>query len=523
MRTKKLFALLLAAMMLLSVAPAIVFAVDLPTVPSVELSDGDGVITLRRGYVGFPEDKNVGQYEILYSADQTNWMVAGYMSRDRDSRLISIREPVEGQFVAGTTYYFAVRAVAFETMGGEKGPMSPVASIKYTNSAGEKRAEWEAVMAGYNTPTKETGTKYDKVKLVKGEKVTWDNGLYTLTVQVTAVNAKKATLSVTMKNKTGATFECFYINWKGLHAGLSADVHEGTKTFDVDLTKMSDGANYFQFSVTGYGNPVAQYSSVAKGNEYNDYADKLIYLGRKHTLYFQKAPNATNLSFYRDGLKLSNKAITFGTAYKSSSKAVKSGGSIVYYKAAGDKKWSKKSFAAGKTLTLSKLKANTEYSIRTINFVKSVSAADGKMLVTSKSGYSNTVKLRTGLATAPEIKSIKVSSKVVTIHHDAELWYNGAKWVYKEAYDSKQTNFTATVTLKSIPKGMKALQCSGLGAIGTQIVDVKKKSATFTFTGTAAASAKGKAINLTFLSYTNKVDNSWYAGTSPSVKKSVTL
>ena len=79
------------------------------------------------------------------------------------------------------------------------------------------------------------------------------------------------------------------------------------------------------------------------------------------------------------------------------------------------------------------------------------------------------------------------------------------------------------MTLKSIPKGMKALQCAGLGDIHTQIVDVKKKSATFTFTGTAAASAKGKDINLSFLSYTNKFDNGWYAGTSPSVKKSVTL
>ncbi len=93
MKTNKTLALVLAVLMLFSVAPVTVLAVDLPTVPSVELSDGDGVITLKRGYVGFPEDKNVGQYEILYSTDQTNWKVADYMSRDRDSRLISIRKP----------------------------------------------------------------------------------------------------------------------------------------------------------------------------------------------------------------------------------------------------------------------------------------------------------------------------------------------------------------------------------------------------------------------------------------------
>ena len=522
MKTQKILALVLAVLMLLSCAPVFVFAANLPTPQNVQVSGGDDNIEVSWDAItDFNARRDLYYFNVLYSTDKTNWQLAA--KPPRDSALTGVSEPLEGSFVPGTTYYFAMQCVGWN---GELGPISaPSAGIKFTSSKGELLADWNKAVAGYKSKTTEKGTNYDKVHLVKDEKIVWDNGLYTLTVLVTAVTKTKVTLKITMKSKTGINYGCDpYGGVRKVNDGgpILPTVINGTKTVTIDLSELADGANYLGFSIRSYGTPTG-YSSVAPVDEYNEYSDKLSHPNRQHMMYFQKAPEAAALGVIGENLKITSSSISFGSAYKSAAKNVKSSGSILYYKAAGDKKWSKKTIAAGKTLSVSKLKPNTQYSIRTVNYVKSPSVKDKNTLITSKSGYSNTLKLRTGIGTAPDIKSIKVSSKVVTVHHNAEWWYNGAKWIYKEAYDSKQTNFTVTVTLKNVPSGMKALQCSGLGALNTQIRDVKKNSTTFTFTGTAGGSDKGKNINLTFLSYTNKFQGDWYAGTSPSVKKSVKL
>ncbi len=516
MKTRKLFALLLALLMLLSVAPVGVLAANLPTVQNVRVSGGDESITVEWDPItDFNARKDLKAFHVLYSTDKVNWQQAG--SSPRDSAMCVVREPDEGSLAAGKTYYFAVQTVSWND---ELGPVSaPSAPVKYTNSTAALRAEWEAVMAGYKAPTKETGTKYDKVKLLKGEKVVWDNGLYTLTVAVTAVSAAKATLSVTLKNKTGAAFECFYINWKGQSAGMGTDLHEGTKTYTVDLTKLSDGANYFQFSMTGYGNPVAKYSSVARGSEYSDYGEKMIYLGRKHTLYFQKAPNAGKIA--ANEVSATSSAITVGKGYKTVSKDAKGSGTIVYYRVDGAKKFAKKTFAAGKALKLPKLKANTLYEIKAINYVKAVSAADNKTVVTSKSGYSNRIWVRTGVAAAPEIQSIKVSGAKVGKIHVNGYWESDGDW--HPAYDVTVTTYKITVTLKSAPKGMQGIKVTGADRNGYPTW-VKGTGKTFTINANAKGSARGKSVNIGIATFTNQFgSDSGYSGYSPVTKKAVTI
>ena len=521
MKTRKLFALVLALLMLLSCTTLLAGAANLPTPQNVQVSGGNEKIEIKWDPIDdFNARKDLYYFRVLYSTDKTNWQLAG--TSPRDSAMDVVSEPREGAFVPGTTYYFAVQAVSWYE---EFGPISaPSAAIKFTSTSGEKRAEWDALLAGFKSRTTEKGTKYDKVNLVKGEKLVWNNGLYTLTVQVASVSTTKATLKVTMKNKIQPYFCCSYVGWDGVGgktAGASLDARNSTANLTVNFSDLIDGANYLKFCVTTYGSPISQYRDVAPSAEYNEYSNDMLYLNRAHYLYFQKAPAAASLTFRGENLKVTSNAISFGAAFKSSSPVSKGSGTILYYKAADAKKWSKKTFAAGKELKITKLQPNTQYSLRTVNYVKSVSAADGKTVVTSKSGYSNTLKIITGLSAAPEIKSVKVTSKVVTVHHDEQWWYNGVKWIHKDAYDSTQTNFTVTVTLKSVPKGMKALQCAGLGDINAQIRT--SKNATFTFTGTRGGNAKGKSISLSFLSYTNKLDNDWFAGSSPSVKKSVTL
>ena len=526
MKTNKVLAFILAVLMLLSAVPFAVYAEDVPAVTNLRINKDengvcDGAFELLWTMLDDMSRMKVSGAKVMYSTDQTNWKLA-YETSDRYASNAYIKSFEDGgQPASGTTYYFYACYIG---KNGTDGPKSSVVSAKYSNSAADLRADWDAVVAGYKSKTTETGTKYNKVNFVKGEKIVWDNGLYTLTVLVSAISKNTATLNISMKNKTGATYECHYIDWKGAtnaSGGMGISVHEGTLKVNLDLSKLDDGANYLSFAVTAWGNPISKYSSVAPAGEFREYSENLLYIGRKHTLYLQKAPDTPYITFIGENPKVTSTALSFGSAYKSRSESVKSSGTILYYKASNAKKWSKKAFAAGKPLKLTKLQPNTEYSLRTVNFVKSISAADNKTVITSTSGYSNILKVRTGIATAPDIKSIKVASKVVKIHHNAEWWYNGVKWIYKEAYDSIQTNYTVTVTLKSAAKGMVALQCSGLGALKTEITD--GKGTTFKFTGNKAGNAKGKSITLSFLSYTNKINNSVYVGTSPSVKKSVKL
>lgn len=518
MKTKQLFALLLSLLMLLSVAP-LTFAANLPTAQNVRVSGGEEAITVQWDPINdFNARKDLKSFHVLYSTDQVNWKLADYSPRD--SSMSVVREPEEGSFVAGTTYYFAVQTVSWSD---ELGPISaPSAGIKYTNPTAALRAEWEAVMAAYKTPTKETGTKYDKVKLVKGEKVVFDNGLYTFTVAVTAVSAEQATLNVSMKNKTGCTFECTFLSWNGvggMSSGESVDLHEGSKTLKVDLKNLKDGANYFQFSISGYGNPVAKYSSVAQGGEYNEYADKLIYLGRKHSVCFQKAPNAGKID--RFDVSANSSSITVGKAYKSTSDGAKGSGTIVYYRVDGTKKFSTKKFAAGKALKLTKLKANTLYEIKAVDFVKGVSAADNKTLVTSKSGFSNRIWIRTAVATAPEIQSIKVSGAKVGKIHVNGYWESDGDW--HPAYDVTLTTYKITVTLKSAPKGISGIKVTGADRNGYPTW-IKGTGKTFTITATASGNAKGKSVNLGICTFTNQFgSDSGYSGYSPAVKRAITI
>ena len=466
----------------------------------------------------FNARRDLASFRVLYSTDKTNWQLAG--TSPRDSAMDVVSEPKEGKFVPGTTYYFAVQSVSWS---GEYGPISaPSVGIKYTSTSGELRAEWEKVMKGYAVKTTETGTKYDKVKLVKGEKVVFDNGLYTLTVTVSAVSAEAASLNVAMKNKTKCTCECTFVSWDavgGTSSGESVSIHEGSKTVKVNLKDLKDGANYFTFSVSGYGNPVAQFSQVTQGNEYNEYADKLIYLGRKHTVYFQKAPNAGKIDAH--DVAATKNTITIGKGYQTATKGAKGSGTIVYYRVDGTKKFSKKTFAAGKALKLTKLKANTLYEIKAINYVKAVSAADNQTVVTSKSGYSNRIWIRTAVAAAPEIQSVKVSNTKVGKIHVNGYWESDGDW--HPAYDVTVTTYTLTVTLKSVPKGVQGIKVTGVDRNGYPHW-IKGTGKTFTINANAKGNARGKTVNIGVSTFTNQFGNdSGYSGYSPSVKKSITL
>ena len=135
MKTRKLFALALAVLMLLSCAPVFVFETVLPTVQNVQITTGEGVIGVKWDVPQFPANKDILGYNILYSTNKTNWLLAGTVTGDSGAR--DLHEPEEGAFVHGTTYYICVQPYDWNH---NEGLLSAPVTVKYTNPTGLKRA-----------------------------------------------------------------------------------------------------------------------------------------------------------------------------------------------------------------------------------------------------------------------------------------------------------------------------------------------------------------------------------------------
>ncbi len=379
--------------------------------------------------------------------------------------------------------------------------------------------DWDVLKAGLdNFTVRETGTNYDKAHPLPGSAVTFDTPLYTLTVKVTAIDQRgQATVQTVMKQKTGA--ELFYVSYMAVsyrdgENGDFVSAKNGTSTNTADLTRIGDGVCYFRFTVrsdVGY-----QFNNQP---DYSKYRDRINEFEEKHTYYFQNVPN---ILLSGNSVSATARAITVGKAYKSASSGVTASGSILYYKASGTKKWSSKTFSGGKSMTVKKLKANTVYQFKAVNFVKSLSPDDGKTVLTTKSDVSKVFKVRTGFAAAPELSSVRVSgAKTRTVHVDG-YWESDGDW--HPAYDYTVTDYKLTVTLKSAPKGMQGIKVTGAHSSGLPLW-IKGTGKTFTISASASGNAVGKTVKLGICTYANKfgADSGHCSGYSPAAKKNITV
>ena len=519
MKTKKILALALALILTLSTA-AFAFAAGVPTVTGIYCwneQNGvcDGEFDLSWKALDDMERMSISGSRVMVSTDQTNWSVAA-STTDRYRNGANIKEfESGGKPVPGTTYYFYAQYLGKDGSAGEK---SNVLALKYTDSASVKEAAWNAIKAGLdNFTVKETGKSYDKVNLKAGTTVTFNTPLYTLTVKIAAIKSGKATVQTVIKQKVSD--DLFYVDYLATNyiankSGGYVKETNGVSKTTVKLTALQDGANYLRFTVRYQGG--AQFNSM---NDYNRYADKVNYFEEKHTVYFQNAPKAGTLN--RNAASATKNAISLGKAYKSTSKTATASGTILFYKAESDQKWSQKAFAGGKAMTLKGLKANTAYQIKSANFAKGISAADGKTVITSKSGYSKAISLRTAIAAAPEIQSIKVSGAKKDKIHVNGYWESDGDW--HPAYDYTVTNYKITITLKSAPKGLQGIKVTGAHRTGLPVW-VKGTGKTFTINASASGNAIGKTAKLGICTYTNNFgSDSGHSGYSPALKQNVTI
>ena len=376
---------------------------------------------------------------------------------------------------------------------------------------------WTALKAGLdNFTVKETGTDYDKVTFKVGSAVTFDTPLYTLTVKIAAIKGAEATVQTVMKQKIGeGFFHVTYMSFSGRdHAeGDFVSEKDGVSSNTVDLSNIQDGVCYISFTVRS--NIGYQFNSQS---DYRQYSDKISEFEQYHTYYFQNVPN---VSLSGQNLKATTNAITVGTAYKSYSNGVTASGMILYYKAKSAKKWSSKTFAGGKAMTIKKLKAGTAYQFKACIYIKTLSPEDGKTELTAKGNVSKVLNARTGFAKAPEIQSVKVSgAKTRKIHVDG-YWESDGDW--HPAYDIAVTNYKLTITLKSAPKGMQGIKVTGAHSSGLALW-VKGTGKTFTLNASAAGNKVGKSVKLGVCTYANNFGaDSGHSGYSPAAKKTVTL
>ena len=377
--------------------------------------------------------------------------------------------------------------------------------------------QWTALKAGLdNFTVKETGTNYDKVNIKAGSAVTFDTPLYTLTIKIAAIKGAEATVQTVMKQKIGdGMFRISYMAFSGRdhRDGDFVSEKDGVSTNTLDLSNIQDGVCYISFTVRssiGY-----QFNSQS---DYRQYSDKISEFEQYHTYYFQNVPN---ISLSGQNLKATTNAITVGTAYKSYSNGVTASGTILYYKAKDAKKWSSKIFAAGKAMTIKKLKAGTVYQFKAQIFVKTVSPEDEKTVLTAKGNVSKVLAVRTGFANAPEIKSVKISgAKTRKVHVDG-YWETDGDW--HPSYDYTITDYKLTITLKSAPKGIQGIKVTGAHSSGLALW-AKGTGKTFTLNASAAGNKIGKSAKIGVCTYSNSFGaDSGHSGYSPAAKKTVTI
>ncbi len=515
MKNRRILALLLAVILFILVCQVNVFAEEVTYwhIPSISVScNNDGYVT-----VTFSKDTYsafASYIEILYSTDQMNWKLAGKQT-NLSWGSYSMYKPDQGYFMIDTVYYFTAHVVGSDDRCG---PMAPIESITYKNSLGEEYTRFTVLEEGLkNYKVTEKSVNYDKIHLKKGMKISFDTPLYILTVKVLNVDDEKAKIRTLMKNKGPEGM--FYVrSFSSVGKAKHFDMKNTTNTFYFKYGALDAGANYLDFEIAA--NISVYWNRNVKGLGSRSLESKLYRFSKSHRAFFQGPVITEPITFTKKDLKVTTTSISFGAAYKSYSKEVVKSGSILFYKSTNSEKWRKHFFKSGEVFSINNLKQNTEYEFKKKDFVESISAVDGKKHIKLTGNYSEVVKLRTSIANAPEIKSISVSSKVVNIHYPARSWYDGSAWIHEEAYDFPQTNFTITVYLKNTPKCMKALQCSG---IGNSPIIVKGSGTVYSFSGSVLGNVKGQKASLRFLSYTNRLGADWYAGSSPSVKKSVTL
>ncbi len=405
-------------------------------------------------------------------------------------------------FEANKTYEFRA---CYASSDFEYGPYSAVQSVIYVVEEEPEEVDNKAII---DTPIKETSSGgYSATKEIKkGMSKTWENDAFKLTMTVSKAAASQAanlremhvTYDLTLVPKITETMCLSLYDNTGKYT--NANLLE-------DVTWECDGQKYYTYDTLEAGKT---YTSSVSAIYFSDKGEigKLYVLANMEFIHgsvekpcyfdFAVAPGVYqpdmeySVEATKSSITIKNFYINEGTTLK------------MFYKAKSDKKWKSKN-VKGKSITVKKLKANTEYQFQFQSSMKS-DGRDGKT-VTIKSNKTPVLKVKTAIAKAPVIKSVTITKAKYKYNTTKAHWDSWGNWV--PAKKNYFTTFKVKVTLKSKVKGAKALAIK----IGDGVF-YAKNGKTVTVNASAGGNKIGKSISIKVASCNNK----YHIGVSPYSK-----
>ena len=517
-------ALLLAVLLVFSVAAPAALAADIPTPTGFSARymthEGEPCIFCSWDRLDYTNWGSYSGYSIVYSTDQENWAVA-----DVSTDIFKIQTYITtfyegGKPKQGTTYYLAMMYISAD--GESIGTPSEIVSVKFGNTPTATQPTTKPATQPTTKPATQPTTQpakdsalqkeFDQLKkdivakpkittkkfsgglLQKGSQVIYTHPLYTITFLVTKLidneSSYEINYKITISSKYGLKLNESR-DWNR-DSTLSKDQKTETGSFFIGTLRKSK----IEFSLY-----LSDFSAWCK-NRFENKVDNYSEIGN---LIFYEMEDEFKIEYTGcKGLEPKIDKSAISADWKSITLNSKASMEYfdLYYRESGAKKWKKVSFKeAGKSLTAKNLQANTVYQVRIRTF--RFGADQKKNYIV----YSDIVKVRTGANAKPVVVSVKVSNvKKTTVHHNGHYTYYAdrpAEWV--PATDEKRTSYTVTVKIKSLPEN----------AVGVYADDHAQKGTTISYTTSVAGHVSKVSGSVAVRTYMNSFGYGGGTGLSP--------
>ena len=401
----------------------------------------------------------------------------------------------------------------------------PVSAI----AVSEKEYYQDLYLAGLADPSyTKTTENYNGYNFVVGTKAVWDCKLYTLSAKVTKLSGKIATFTIQFESKIPEKYTAVDGGWHGYHIIAVSNlqnleyVPSDTMTLQVDTSKVdpfstsaaAGGTQFIELRVEK--NAKDDYFPIYSSNQY--FAD----IVKNRSTYPENAGYFTEvdicdsyaLSYYikptyklnTNSINVSQKAIALG---------IYGFDSVVQYRVKGAKKWAEKSFAKGKKVTISGLKANTVYELQLICKLPYTDRETGQKKYVMDIVGGKSFSLTTSINAKPQLKQVTISKVKYGKKTVNGYWEKrsdgGSKWHPSETFYT--CSYTMTIKLKNVPKNVKGLYWKQGGA--AYYAKGRKDTYTFKLYYQAKKQVKGMKLS-TNLYYSSNTISGKAVGFSPA-------
>ena len=477
-RTTKLLALFLAVVMLLGIAPVAAFAAN-PVANNLTVTNavsGECGATVALSWQKSVDTISTGVYiYITKSYDGVNFQNVSSITSNVNK---AVSYTYYTQFEdTGRTVYFGVAYGWSETTTFGRSTVSvKIKSNAVADPSQEAKNAEEArklLLEGLADPSyTKTVENYDGYHFVVGTKAVWDCKLYTLTATVTAVKKSVATFTLAFESKISEAYTAVNGGWHGYHIIANTNVGsydfspDDTMRFDVNTAKVDPfgtssaigGTQFIEIRVEK--NVKEDWFPVYSINDNFEAITKNRKVYPENAGYFTEVDleDIHALSYYvsptaklnTNTMNVSQTAITLGSYGFDG---------IIKYRVKGAKSWSQKNVAKNKKITISGLKANTNYELQLLCKLPYTDIESGKKMynldVVGGKSFLLTTSINAKVQPASvQVSKVKYGTKTVKGYWETR---SGKKTVWHPAEKFNTATYTLTLKLKKVPKNAKGV------------------------------------------------------------------